>query len=61
MRNIQIGLMPTYRVLQKISIHIDVTYIINTSQNYSFSGEYKVDAIEGYLLANIGFSIDIGR
>lgn len=61
MRNIQIGVMPTYRVLQKISIHLDITYVINTSQNYSFSGEYKVDAIEGYLLSNIGLSIDIGR
>lgn len=61
MRNIQIGVMPTYRVLKKISIHFDITYVINTSQNYTFSGEYKVDAIEGYLLASIGLSIDLKR
>lgn len=61
MRNLQIGIMPTYRVLKKISVHLDLSYIINTSQNYSFSGEYKIDAIEGYFTANIGLSIDLKR
>lgn len=61
MRSIQIGVMPTYRVLKKISVHFDLTYVINTLQNYTFSGEYKIDAIEGYLLASIGLSIDLKR
>lgn len=61
MRNLQIGVMPTYRILKKVSVILDLTYIINTSQNYSFSGAYKVDAIEGYFTTNIGVSIDLQR
>lgn len=61
MRNLQVGLMPTYRILQKISVPLDISYVLNAAQNYNFGGEYKGEFIGSYFTASLGLAIDLGK
>ena len=38
MGNFQIGVMPKYQITDNFSIHLDVAYVINISQNYNYNG-----------------------
>lgn len=63
MGNVQVGLMPRYHVTDKISVHLDVTYVINISQNYGFNGAPALidnkSVTGGYLTSNLGVSLKL--
>lgn len=62
-KNIQLGVMPICRINGRVALHLDILYVINTSQNYTFSGEHVFpDGLtEGFITATIGLSIGLGR
>ncbi|SFJ27995.1 hypothetical protein [Myroides guanonis] len=61
--NVQIGLMPRYNITDKISVHLDATYVINFSQNYGYNGGPAVEngdsATGGYFTANLGVALKL--
>lgn len=62
-KNVQLGVMPLYKLGKRVALHVDIVYVINASQNYTFSGEYAGpdDRTEGFVSATIGLSILLGR
>lgn len=60
-KNIQIGVMPIYRVLERIYVHLDLVYVLNTAQDYSFDGEAIKKSVGGYITANMGVTIRLGE
>ena len=60
MGSLQFGLMPTYHINDRLSVHLDATYVANFSQDYGFTGaSAKLSGdgnTGGYFLANIGLA-----
>lgn len=59
--NIQLGIMPSYKIGDRIALHADFSYVINGSQNYTFSGIYNTGTVEAFFNANLGISVALGR
>lgn len=63
MLNFQLGVMPTYRLSDTVSVLADLNYVLSYSQNYLFNGElmWPENRMEGYFTMNFGVSIELGR
>ena len=61
MGTLQVGLMPLFRITNKISIHADAAYVINLRQNYFYDGRQATldgSQTEGeYFMFNIGVGV----
>jgi len=62
MLNAQIGVMPTVRLSETVSIHFDFNYVLTISQNYLFNGElyWPENTAEAYMTMIFGVSYDLG-
>lgn len=61
-KNLQIGVMPQYMFSDRVAIQLDILYVLNVSQNYTFSGVHLTPdgRTEGFITATIGLSIGLG-
>lgn len=63
MISVQFGLMPRYNITDKISVHLDATYVANFSQDYGYNGGPALktgkSATGGYLTANLGVALKL--
>lgn len=63
MGSIQFGLMPRYAITDKISVHLDATYVANFSQDYGYHGGPALDTGKsttgGYLTTNLGVALKL--
>lgn len=57
----QVGLMPTYKLSEKVSLNLDLTYVQNVSQASTFAGIYSDKTTGNYFTANIGISLALGK
>lgn len=57
----QLGFMPSYRVSEKLSLNLDLTYVQNFSQASTFAGTYVDKTTGSYFLVNIGFRLALGK
>ncbi len=64
MGTLQIGVMPLYRITDKVSIHLNAEYVANLKQNYGFDGkQFYSDGSHGtgeYFVMNFGLGLTFG-
>lgn len=62
MGNLQIGLKPSFKTSERVSLFLDVTYVSNFNQKLGYNGLSAHDTDNGsYLSANIGVQVKLGR
>lgn len=56
--NVQVGVMPLYRITDNFSIHLDAAYVVNLKQNYGYNG--KQANADGRDLTGEYFNVNVG-
>lgn len=61
MANFQIGVMPTYKISEKVRLLLDLVYVVNFDHDFPYGDVASGKFTGGYFLANVGVNINLGR